>query len=117
MMRPYQIGNRRDRVAIFSHLFNNKEFDESDYFNGKISGSKSDLDTVGVYKSDDANKLSFYTKLPTGVEKDRNYIADYPLFTRIVIAKGNIFDIFDKRVDRGDCTIRCYGSKGSGFGF
>jgi len=70
-----------NRIALFSHTF----------------AGGADLSTVGLYKPDTANNLSFFTTRPT-VETDRNYIADYPDWTRLVIVQGNAFDVFDQRV-------------------
>ena len=74
-----------DRAAIFSHSFE----------------SGTDLSYMGLYKSDTGNNLSYLTKMPQS-EKTRNYIADYPDWTRLVVAQGNLFDVFDKRTKTGD---------------
>jgi hypothetical protein len=52
---------------------------------------------VGLYKPDTANNQSFFSQRPS-VENTRNYIADYPDWTRLVITQGNAFDVFDRRV-------------------
>ena len=70
-----------NRVAIFSHTF---------------SGG-SNLSNIGLYKEDSGNNQGYFTQRPS-IETDRNYIADYPDWTRLVITQGNLFDVFDKRV-------------------
>lgn len=84
-----------DRCAVFSHLF-----DDTDPEAGKLA----DLGITGVWKPDAAGSKSYFTKKPTAVETDRNYIADYPDWTRLVTAKGNLFDVFDKRVAEKDAN-------------
>jgi len=75
-----------DRAALFSHTFS----------------SGTDLSPSGLYKPDTGNDRSSYTQLPPAEYIiDRNYIADYPDWTRLVLAKGNIHDVFDKRTEEG----------------
>ncbi|HEX7070869.1 MAG TPA: hypothetical protein VF190_08690, partial [Rhodothermales bacterium] len=74
----------RNRVAIFCNTF------------AKTGPSAADLSDVGLYKPDTANKQPYFTQRPT-VETTRNYIADYPDWTRLVITQGNVFDVFDQR--------------------
>ena len=68
-----------NRVAIFNHTF---------------SGGSSN---IGLYKEDTGNNQGYFTQRPV-IETDRNYIADYPDWTRLLITQGNLFDVFDKRV-------------------
>jgi hypothetical protein len=80
-------------ASIFSHFFNDKKPDNSAVAN---------VSPEGIYKPDSANKKSFFTKKPDDDankpgEKDRNYIADYPDWTRLVAAQGNLFDVFHQR--------------------
>jgi hypothetical protein len=80
-----------DPFAVFSHRFSDL----------KADGSKdANLSAEGVWKPDTAAKTPFFTTkpAPAEVEKDRNYIASYPDWTRLVIARGCVFDVFDQRV-------------------
>jgi hypothetical protein len=82
-----------NRVALFSNTF----------------AAGSDLSVVGLYKPDGdppinpttpaatGNHQAYFTQRPS-VENTRNYIADYPDWTRLVITQGNAFDVFDRRV-------------------
>jgi len=90
--------NPSKRCALFHHRFRKKAVDDS---------TMADVSEQGVYQPDSANSCSFFSQIPSGtaagtagdltVEKDRNYIADYPAWTRLVIAGGNVFDAFDQR--------------------
>ncbi len=78
-----------DRPAIFSHTF----------LNGPNPGN------IGPYKPDDqgGRHFSYFSQLVKRLDANVNYIADYPDWTRLVIVRGNLFDVFDKRTpDRGD---------------
>ena len=77
-------NQRQNRVAIFCNTF------------AKSGPSSADLSNVGLYKPDTGNNQPYFTQRPSE-ETDRNYIADYPDWTRLVIAQGNLFDVFDKR--------------------
>lgn len=35
---------------------------------------------------------------------DRNYFAEYPHWTRLVVCQGNLFDVFDRRVNQDEAT-------------
>ena len=70
-----------NRVAIFHHSF----------------AGGTDLSDCGLYKPDDSNRRAYLSQHPS-IENNRNYIADYPDWTRLVITQGNLFDCFDKRV-------------------
>lgn len=97
--------NIENRVAIFHHSF------------AKSGPQKDDLSSVGLYKPDGrayaggsapkaftGNNLGYFTQLPND-EKDRNYISDYPDWTRAIITSGNIFDVFDKRTEEGKSEV------------
>ncbi|HMB93255.1 MAG TPA: hypothetical protein VKP65_20555, partial [Rhodothermales bacterium] len=73
----------KDRAAIFSHKF------------GKDGKSK--LAKHGLYKPDTGNDQSFLTEEQT-VEKTRNYVVDYPNWTRLIVAQGNLWGAFDQRL-------------------
>lgn len=96
------LGNR---IIIFSNAF------------ARTGDQKDNLTSEGIYKPDGdafiggktphnftSNKLGFFTQLPKD-EKDRNYISDYPDWTRMIITQGNIFDIFDKRTEEGKSDV------------
>ncbi len=75
----------QNRVAIFCNTF------------AQSGPSSANLSNVGLYKPDAGNNQSYFTQRPSE-ETDRNYIADYPDWTRLVITQGNLFDVFDKRL-------------------
>lgn len=94
-----------NRIAIFHHSFS------------RSGPQKDDLSSEGIYKPDGTtfinsttkheftkNKLGFFTQLPKD-EKDRNYISDYPDWTRAVITQGNIFSVFEKRTEEGKSDV------------
>lgn len=77
-----------DRVALLCNTFT----------------SGPNLSNIGLHKADAAGNRTYFTQLPAHqgnqrAELDRNYIADYPDWTRLVVARGNLFDVFDKRVE------------------
>jgi len=75
-----------EHAAIFSHLFS------TDPNDAKVSSlGIFDADINEPYFSKDANLLS----------TTRNYIAQYPSWTRLVIAKGSVLDVFDQRTADG----------------
>ncbi len=87
------------RVALFCNRFSKKKHDGT---------ADVKLTTEGLYDQDDTAHLSYLTKKPVGataagaagtdtVEKNRNYIADYPKWTRLAIANGTLFDVFERR--------------------
>ncbi len=53
----------------------------------------------GVFDPDSADKKAWYTKLPASgaVEANENYVIRQPLWTRAIVAKGSLFDVFDQR--------------------
>ncbi|HVG38295.1 MAG TPA: peptidoglycan-binding protein, partial [Pyrinomonadaceae bacterium] len=78
-----------DRVAIFSHLFAE---DESDPF----------VSANGLYNRD--QKLPWFSQdVPSAPQL--NYLSSYPNWTRLVIAGGNLFDIFDRRTPDADGQV------------
>jgi hypothetical protein len=70
-----------NRVALFSNSF----------------ARGTNLSNCGVWKHDGANDQGYFTQRPAA-HADRNYIWDYPDWTRLVVAQGNLFDCFDRRV-------------------
>lgn len=79
-----------DRAALFSH-----KFEEDGHAN---------LTKYGLYEPDTANKQSYLTK-EQSVEKTRNYVVDYPNWTRLVVAQGNLCDVFDQRMPDKDGQV------------
>jgi len=90
-----------NRAAIFCNTFS------------RSGPNSSDLSSEGLFKPDGkafingntintftGNNLGFFTQLPKD-ETTRNYISDYPDWTRLVITQGNFFEAFDKRTVEG----------------
>ncbi|HSP88346.1 MAG TPA: hypothetical protein VLN45_09450, partial [Ignavibacteriaceae bacterium] len=91
-----------NRIAIFCNTFartgpNSDDLSSEGLF--KPDG-KAFIDSTNTPKIFTSNNLGFFTQLPKD-EKDRNYISDYPDWTRLVITQGNFFEAFDKRTDEG----------------
>ncbi|HSD62285.1 MAG TPA: peptidoglycan-binding domain-containing protein, partial [Ignavibacteriaceae bacterium] len=95
-----------NRISIFCNTFS------------RSGPNTDDLSSEGLYKPDGKafidstniktftkNNNGFFTQLPAD-EKTRNYISDYPDWTRLIIAQGNFFDAFNKRTldGKGDVT-------------
>ncbi len=77
-----------DRVVIFHHLFND---------------SNSDCTANGVYKTLPFAEATDPSELPSSkVDITENYLIDYVDWTRLVIAEGNLFDVFDTRTPDND---------------
>jgi hypothetical protein len=70
-----------DRAAIFSHTFK----------------GGTNLSPIGLYKPDSGNKRSFLSQQVADLT-NQNLIADYPDWTRLVITRGNLYEVFDRRV-------------------
>jgi len=79
-----------DRAALFSHKFG--------------EDGHTTLTKFGLYKPDTANKTSFLT-IEQAQEKTRNYIVDYPNWTRLVAVQGNLCDVFDQRMPDKDGQV------------
>jgi len=69
-----------DRAAIFANTF--------------AKDGNANRSEYGLYKPDPEKR--YLTKKPPG-ETTRNYIADYPNWTRLVVAEGMLFDVFNWR--------------------
>jgi hypothetical protein len=72
-----------DRVAIFSNLFGSDP-------------KNSDVSELGIYKPDTSEP--YFSEKVEMLKQNKNYIADYPDWTRLVVCKGNLFDVFDQRL-------------------
>ncbi|HYS08601.1 MAG TPA: phage baseplate assembly protein V [Myxococcales bacterium] len=70
-----------DRVAVFFHRF-------------VTSADAGKTSAAGVYKPDDANQKSFVSEAAVAT---KGYISDYPNWTRLVMAQGNLFEAFAER--------------------
>lgn len=94
-----------NRISIFCNSFS------------RSGPNSDDLSSEGLFKPDGkafidgtniktftSNNNGFFTQLPTD-EKTRNYISDYPDWTRLIIAQGNFFDAFDKRTIEGQGDV------------
>jgi len=94
--------SEQNRVAIFCNTFDD------------TGPNSSNLSPMGLYKPDGQrqpsqpprtdNKKSWFTERPQH-ETTRNYIADYPDWTRLVITQGNIFEVFDVRTREGSGDV------------
>jgi hypothetical protein len=73
-----------DRLAIFVNTFDDT-----------IGGASKE----GIYKPDAGAKLPWYTTKPAAgaPEENENYVIDRPGWVRMIAAKGNLFDVFDRR--------------------
>lgn len=85
-LAPINWNPANDRAAIFANNFQN-------------GPNASD---VGPFKPDvppsspSGNNQSYFSE-QVQMLKTTNYISDYPNWTRLVIARGNLFDTFDQR--------------------
>src|SRR5262249_3837112 len=70
-----------DRVAVFFNQF-------------AASSDPSITSPVGIHQSDAANRKSFVSAAAVAT---KGYITDYPNWTRLVIAQGNLFEAFAER--------------------
>lgn len=92
-LTPINWSTANDRLAIFSHRFDDQKSDGS--------GAGDRLTSLGLYKSDTAaggvGTPWFSEKVAD--TQNRNYVADYPTtsWVRLLIAQGNLFDVFDRR--------------------
>ncbi len=81
---PIAWNPTNDRVAIFSN---------------KLHKGVKD----GLFRPDGA--LPYLSQVPSLV-KDRNYLADYPDWTRLICMRGSLYDVFDRRVaDSGSGVV------------
>ena len=82
-LAPIAWNPTNDRVAIFSHKLH--------------KGIQASL-----HRPDGA--LPYISQVPTLV-KDRNYLADYPDWTRLIAMRGSLYDIFDRRLPDSDTSV------------
>ncbi len=75
------------RVAIFNHRFDDKV------------GANSN--PQGVYKMLSPPGPDQFDLPRSDVTATANYLHDYPDWTRVVVARGNVHDVFDKRTGEG----------------
>ncbi|MEZ4394659.1 MAG: hypothetical protein R3A48_26600 [Polyangiales bacterium] len=73
-----------ERLGIFANTFDD---------------TVADCTKHGLYKADTPNKKSWFTEKPAddAPEASWNYVRDYPKWTRLIAADGNLFDVFDAR--------------------
>lgn len=84
---PLGLG-AEDRVALFCHSFT----------------EGGDLGTSGIYKPDTANRQDYFSDVVIRGDA-HNHLTDYPDWTRLVLAQGNLFDVFDRRTPDGDGVV------------
>ncbi len=86
-----------DRVTIFGHRFTNEL---------PNSGPQ------GLYKDMPAAAAASPLDLPfSNVPTTDNYLFDYPDWTRLVVAQGNLFDVFDRRSPDSATATRVVGAR------
>ena len=86
-----------DKVAIFNHRFD---------------GTLPNSTAQGLYRSLAAGAAAGPLDLPCSqVLSDRNYLHDYPDWARLVIAQGNLFDVFDRRTPDDPHPDRVVGAR------
>ena len=90
-----------NRISIFCNTFSHSGPNSDDLSSEGLfkPDGKAFIDGTNI-KTFTSNNNGFFTQLPTD-EKTRNYISDYPDWTRLIIAQGNFFDVFDKRTIDG----------------
>ena len=87
---PLSWNTSTDRLAIFCNTFRQQDAA------GTIDATN--LTTLGLYKRDaNAPFLSQQVQMTASRTDNIAYIGDYPDWPRLVIAQGNVFDVFDKR--------------------
>ena len=91
-----------NRVAIFCNTFSRSGPSSNDLSSEGLfkPDGKAFIDSTNTPKTFTNNNQGFFTQLPKD-EKDRNYISDYPDWTRLVITQGNFFEAFDRRTIEG----------------
>ncbi|MGA9292895.1 MAG: OmpA family protein [Ignavibacteriaceae bacterium] len=91
-----------NRVSIFCNTFSHSGPNSNDLSSEGLfkPDGKAFIDSTNTPKTFTSNNLGFFTQLPAD-EKTRNYISDYPDWTRLVITQGNFFEAFDKRTVEG----------------
>jgi hypothetical protein len=85
-----------ERVAIFNHRFDNTLANSTEH---------------GVYKVVAAPPDPFYTPGSNAPPTAENYLHDYPDWTRLVVALGNLFDVFDQRTPDHAGATRVVGAR------
>ena len=80
---------QNDRITIFSNLFGSDP-------------KNSDVSPLGVFKPDSTEP--YFSQNIERAKSNKNYIADYPDWTRLIVFKGNLFESFDQRLndDKGE---------------
>jgi hypothetical protein len=87
--------------ALSDWKWNDLEENRITVFRGNFSKDgpgKAFMSDIGIHNSDPL--LPWYSEVPLfGI--GRNYIWDHPSFTRLIIAQGNLHEVFNKRVPSG----------------
>lgn len=82
-------------------VLNDKEENRITIFKGDFSKKgpgKSYLSEIGIHNSD--INAPWYSEVPQ-IGIGRNYIWDHPFFTRLIVAQGNLHEVFDRRTPSG----------------
>jgi outer membrane protein OmpA-like peptidoglycan-associated protein/phage baseplate assembly protein gpV len=82
-----------DRLAVFTSKF--------------VALSDGSTSPVGVYKPDTAGKKSYFSNAAVAT---KGYVTDYPNWTRLVAAQGNLFEAFADRTS-DDATNDVVGAR------
>ena len=90
--KPLELDPAKDHLALFCNTFKSK------YANG-VEDEKN-LSSIGVYKPEGFKRHISKVEMVKRGDK-LVHLADYPDWTRLVIAKGNFFDAFDMRTPDG----------------
>ena len=86
-----------DKVVIFHHKFDNTD---------------TSCTAQGVYKTLPFAEAADATELPSSkVEIKENYLTDYADWTRLIIAQGNLFDVFETRTPDSTEEKRAVGAR------
>jgi hypothetical protein len=94
---PLEPLSDTDKVVIFHHLFND---------------SNSDCTVQGVYKTLPHGEATDASELPSSkVDITENYLVDYVDWTRLIIAQGNLFDVFESRTPNSDEEKQAVGAR------
>ncbi|RMG15989.1 MAG: hypothetical protein D6731_07160, partial [Planctomycetota bacterium] len=86
-------GTPENRLALFCNTFCDDGGSPDD----------AELGPYGVFRPDAANHQEYFSADPSDVT-DRNYVATYPRWTRLIIRNGNLYDVFAARTPEG-CDV------------
>jgi len=81
-----------DRITLFHHKFGNRPYDSV----GTGAGTIPNVSNEGVYKPGAVVDVASYPYSDIAMPV-RYYVEDYPDWTRLVMAQGNVYDVFEDR--------------------